>query len=106
MSYTTRGAPLRYGFGLAMVVGAVLLRFALQPLLGPSLPFLTMFSAVVLAAWFGGWKVGIFATLLIGRHAWGWRGKRALRWTLAGFALLILAYVGSRFVAEVILGRV
>src|SRR5574343_733657 len=43
-----------------------------------------------LASW------GIFATLLLGRHAWGWRGKRALRWTLAGFALLILAYVGSR----------
>lgn len=52
---------------------------------------------------FASW--GIFATLLVGRHAWGWRGKRALRWTLAGFALLILAYVGSRFVAEVILGR-
>ena len=52
---------------------------------------------------FASW--GIFATLLIGRHAWGWRGKRALRWTLAGFALLVLAYVGSRFVAEVILGR-
>lgn len=47
----------------------------------------------------------IFATLLIGRHAWGWRGKKALRWTLAGFALLILAYVGSRFVLEVLLGR-
>lgn len=53
-----------------------------------------------LASW------AIFATLLLGRHAWGWRGKRALRWTLAGFALLILAYVGSRFVAEVILGRI
>ncbi|MGB4063608.1 MAG: cytochrome c biogenesis protein CcsA [Azonexus sp.] len=53
---------------------------------------------------FASW--GIFATLLVGRHAWGWRGKRALRWTLTGFALLILAYVGSRFVAEVILGRV
>jgi len=53
---------------------------------------------------FASW--GIFATLLVGRHAWGWRGKRALRWTLAGFALLILAYVGSRFVAEVILGRI
>nr|MBL8410758.1 cytochrome c biogenesis protein CcsA [Dechloromonas sp.] len=52
-----------------------------------------------LASW------GIFATLLIGRHVWGWRGKRALRWTLAGFALLILAYVGSRFVIEVLLGR-
>jgi ABC-type uncharacterized transport system permease subunit len=53
---------------------------------------------------FASW--GIFATLLVGRHAWGWRGKRALRWTLAGFSLLILAYVGSRFVAEVLLGRV
>lgn len=53
---------------------------------------------------FASW--GIFATLLVGRHAWGWRGKRALRWTLAGFALLILAYIGSRFVAEVVLGRV
>lgn len=52
---------------------------------------------------FASW--GIFATLLVGRHIWGWRGKRALRWTLAGFALLILAYVGSRFVIEVILGR-
>lgn len=50
---------------------------------------------------FGSW--GIFATLLIGRHAWGWRGRKALRWTLAGFALLILAYVGSRFVIEVLL---
>lgn len=49
---------------------------------------------------------GIFATLLIGRHAWGWRGRRALRWTLAGFGVLLLAYIGSRFVAEVILGRV
>jgi ABC-type uncharacterized transport system permease subunit len=53
---------------------------------------------------FASW--GIFATLLVGRHAWGWRGKRALRWTLAGFSLLILAYVGSRFVAEVVLGRI
>ena len=52
---------------------------------------------------FASW--GIFATLLVGRHAWGWRGRRALRWTLAGFALLLLAYVGSRFVAEVILGH-
>ena len=53
---------------------------------------------------FASWA--IFATLLVGRHAWGWRGKRALHWTLSGFILLILAYVGSRFVAEVILGRV
>lgn len=48
---------------------------------------------------------GIFATLLIGRHAWGWRGRKALHWTLAGFAVLLLAYVGSRFVVEIVLGR-
>ncbi|MDX9944612.1 MAG: cytochrome c biogenesis protein CcsA [Azonexus sp.] len=47
----------------------------------------------------------IFAILLLGRHIWGWRGKRALRLTLAGFALLILAYFGSRFVIEILLGR-
>jgi ABC-type uncharacterized transport system permease subunit len=62
-----------------------------------SLDHKTIFA---LASW------AIFATLLLGRHIWGWRGRRALRLTLAGFALLILAYVGSRFVAEVILGRV
>jgi ABC-type uncharacterized transport system permease subunit len=47
----------------------------------------------------------IFAALLVGRHLRGWRGKTALRWTLSGFATLLLAYVGSRFVLEVILGR-
>ncbi len=48
----------------------------------------------------------IFAALLVGRYAWGWRGRTALRWTLAGFFALMLAYVGSMFVIEVILGRV
>ena len=47
----------------------------------------------------------IFASLLVGRHAWGWRGKKALYWTLSGFVALMLAYVGSRFVAEVLLSR-
>ena len=46
-----------------------------------------------------------FALLLAGRHLYGWRGRVALRWTLSGFVLLLLAYVGSRFVLEVVLGR-
>ena len=49
---------------------------------------------------------GIFAALLIGRKAYGWRGRIALRWTLAGFLVLMLAYIGSRFVSEFILGRI
>ncbi len=48
----------------------------------------------------------IFAALLVGRYGWGWRGRTALRWTLAGFVALMLAYVGSMFVLEVILGKV
>ena len=47
----------------------------------------------------------IFAALLAGRHFYGWRGRIALRWTLAGFLSLLLAYVGSRFVLEVLLHR-
>jgi ABC-type uncharacterized transport system permease subunit len=47
----------------------------------------------------------LFAALLAGRYWRGWRGKTALRFTLAGFATLALAYVGSRFVLEVVLRR-
>ncbi|MGB0129447.1 MAG: cytochrome c biogenesis protein CcsA [Rhodocyclaceae bacterium] len=47
----------------------------------------------------------IFAALLAGRHFYGWRGRKALRWTLAGFVILMLAYVGTRFVLEAILHR-
>lgn len=45
-----------------------------------------------------GWLV--FATLLLGRFFFGWRGPVAGRWTLAGTAFLILAYFGSQFVIE------
>lgn len=48
----------------------------------------------------------VFAGLLFGRHWFGWRGRKALRWTLVGFVMLMLAYVGSRFVLEVVLQRV
>jgi len=48
----------------------------------------------------------LFGSLLLGRRLWGWRGRIALRWTLAGFVALMLAYVGSRFVIEVVLQRV
>jgi len=46
-----------------------------------------------------------FGLLLLGRQISGWRGRVALRWTLTGFAFLLLAYTGSRFVLEVILHR-
>ncbi|MCZ2104185.1 MAG: cytochrome c biogenesis protein CcsA [Comamonadaceae bacterium] len=45
------------------------------------------------------------AVLLIGRARFGWRGRKAIRVLYIGTGLLLLAYVGSRFVLEVVLGR-
>jgi len=56
----------------------------------------TVFS---IAAWL------IFGWLLVGRWKYGWRGRTAVRWTLSGFGVLLLAYVGSKFVLEFILKR-
>jgi ABC-type uncharacterized transport system permease subunit len=50
-----------------------------------------------------GWLV--FGALLVGRYRYGWRGKLALRWILTGSVLLLLAYIGSKFVFEAILHR-
>ena len=44
-----------------------------------------------------------FGGLLLGRHTRGWRGRTALRWTLVGFAFVLLAYSGTRFVLDVLL---
>ena len=79
--------------------------------------FVVLSAAIVLGVWFSdrwrwdhksvfsilGWLV--FAGLLAGRRAFGWRGVKATRGVYAGAALLLLAYVGSRFVLEVVLNR-
>ncbi len=54
---------------------------------------------------FGFISWGIFAALLVGRQFYGWRGRLAIRWTLTGFVMLLLAYIGSKFVLEIILSR-
>lgn len=50
-----------------------------------------------IAAWI------VFAILLWGRWRFGWRGRVAIRWTLSGFGILMLAYFGSKLVKELIL---
>jgi len=44
-----------------------------------------------------------FGILLAGRTLRGWRGRTAMRWSLSGFALLIVGYFGSKLVLEFIL---
>lgn len=46
----------------------------------------------------------IYAGLLLGRRIYGWRGRTAIAWSLTGFAMLVLAYLGSK-VALQLLGR-
>jgi ABC-type uncharacterized transport system permease subunit len=50
-----------------------------------------------------GWLT--FGALLVGRWRYGWRGRVALRWIIAGTVFVFLAYLGSKFVLEVLLGR-
>ncbi len=47
----------------------------------------------------------LFSTLLWGHYQLGWRSQTAVRFTLAGFALLMLAFFGSKLVLELVLQR-
>jgi ABC-type uncharacterized transport system permease subunit len=89
------------GAGFILLTATLLLGFVFEKqLYGPNTQLKwdhkTAFSVL---SW------GVFATLLLGRARFGWRGKRAVRVLYVGSLLLLLAYVGSRFVLEVVLGR-
>ncbi|MFO1306937.1 MAG: cytochrome c biogenesis protein CcsA [Burkholderiales bacterium] len=88
-----------------ILAGFVLLSLALasgllfsEELFGRAFQF-THKNVFAVASW------AVFGALVVGRWRYGWRGRRALRWILAGTALLILAYLGTKFVIEVVLGR-
>jgi ABC-type uncharacterized transport system permease subunit len=46
----------------------------------------------------------VFGALLYGRKHYGWRGRTALNWIMAGSVLLLLAYVGSKLLSDTIFG--
>lgn len=77
---------------LAIVTGALFV----DDLFAQDLAHKTLFSLMSLA---------VFVALLIGRYTKGWRGITASRWTLAGCALLMLAFYGSKFVLELVFQR-
>lgn len=83
--------------GLLLLTGVIISGILfMDDFIGQHLPHKTVLSII---SWI------VFAVLLWGRYQLGWRGKRAIRWTLTGFAFLILAYFGSKFVLELILER-
>jgi ABC-type uncharacterized transport system permease subunit len=94
----------RYMFRL-LTVGFVLLTLTLasgmlfsEEIFGKAVTF-THKNVFSVAGWVA------FAVLLFGRWRYGWRGRPALKWILAGTLLLVLGYLGSKFVREVVLGR-
>ena len=101
-------APLltleRYLFRL-IAIGFVLLTITLvsgilfsESLFGRPLTF-THKNVFSVAGW------AVFAVLLFGRWRYGWRGRTALKWIVGGTLLLVLGYLGSKFVLEVLLHR-
>ncbi|MDZ7789545.1 MAG: cytochrome c biogenesis protein CcsA [Xanthomonadales bacterium] len=56
-------------------------------------------SALSILSWL------LFGLLLLGRWRMGWRGRRAVRWTLIAMMMLAVAYFGSKLVLEVFLDR-
>lgn len=86
-----------------IVTGFAILTFALglgmltiENFFGQHLAHKTFFSII---SWV------IYGILLFGHYYWGWRGQKAIRFTIAGFCLLALGFIGSKFVLEMILGR-
>lgn len=47
----------------------------------------------------------VFGMLIFGRWRFGWRGRTAVNWTLAGMGVLLLAFFGSKLVLELVLAR-
>ncbi len=77
-------------YSLSLITGALFI----ENMFAQHLVHKTVFS---ITAWL------VFAILLWGRWQYGWRGKKAIRWTLGGFSAVLLAYLGSKLVLEVIL---
>ena len=109
-----RRAPLA---GAAPAEGLPLLRLERLTFRFVAAGFVVLSAVIVLGTVFAsGWRWEhktvftllswlVFAGLLAGRRALGWRGPKAAGWLYAGAVLLLLAYVGSRFVLEVLLNR-
>lgn len=83
--------------GFALLTTALLLGFfTIDNFFAQHLAHKTAFSII---SWF------IYGALLIGHWKFGWRGNKAIHFTLIGFILLAIGFIGSKFVLEMILNR-
>ena len=64
------GAPAGYLVAIGAVALGLLLRVPLAPVFGAQFPFITLFPAVFFAAWYGGFRPALIATLLSAAAVW------------------------------------
>src|SRR5262245_38268543 len=64
MPETPRARLVAYGVAVLATVGCLLIRWPLWPVLEDNVPHMTFFPAVMIAAYFGGFRPGLLATLL------------------------------------------
>lgn len=97
---------IRYGMALAIVVGAVLARMALVPVLGLNVPYVTIYPAIMVVAVMFGVGPGVFASLvgiLLAEQAFmrtesgiAWNLSLAIRATIVLGASLYLGWIGQK----------
>jgi PAS domain S-box-containing protein len=59
-----QGTVAAYGISFLVLAGAVLLRWLLDPIMGDTLPLVTLFAAVAGAVWVGGYVPAVLATAI------------------------------------------
>ena len=83
--------------GFSLLSAALLFGFfTIDNFFAQHLAHKTAFSII---SWF------VYAALLLGHYRFGWRGQKAIRFTVWGFALLAIGFIGSKMVLELILHR-
>ena len=82
----------RYGLAIALSALALVLRFALDGVLPPGFPYLTFFPAIVVAAYFGGYRAGVLCAALSGLAAWYFFIPPVSSFSVDGAILVALAF--------------
>src|SRR5512133_199577 len=101
-----RPAWQRYGFGLAVVIAALLGRKLIDPFTTDAMPLATLYAAVAFAVWFGGWRPAVFVmvTGYIAGLWWFYPPRQSLKlWAELGLvqsAVYALSCAAMIFLAE------
>lgn len=70
--------------------------FTIENFFAQHLAHKTAFSII---SWF------VYGALLIGHYRFGWRGQKAIHFTLIGFLLLAIGFIGTKFILEMVITR-